>query len=232
MPRGTDTQHLADLVTRPPASKGKKHRKKKGPAKVKANGDVGKTNGAGKDLDMEGDNGEDEEPETPSGPVQLESPPESSAPGITTDENSGIAVDGPPSLENVANNGADDEDVGDTNAKADHPVSSHPNGVSHYASATSSSDTEARLEALVRDRYALTEEVAELRRSLEEIQNKHHEELGGVRDQLEEAQGEKENAESKYQDLLGKVGTIRSQLGERLKADAVWQACTFHCILD
>ncbi|MCJ1299058.1 hypothetical protein MMC08_001849, partial [Hypocenomyce scalaris] len=78
----------------------------------------------------------------------------------------------------------------------------------------------ARLEALARDRYALTEEVAELRRSLEVIQNKHDEELGRVRDQLDEAQGEKEHAESQYQNLLGKVNTIRSQLGERLKADA------------
>ncbi|KAI4128380.1 MAG: hypothetical protein LQ347_004202 [Umbilicaria vellea] len=203
-----------------PASKGKKHRKKKGPGKVKANGDVGKTNGAGKDLDVEGDNGEDEEPETPSGPVQLESPQESSAPGVTTDEKNGTVVDEPPPFENITNNGADAEDVGETTAKADPTISIQPNGVSHYASASSSSDTEARLEALARDRYALTEEVAELRRSLEEIQNKHQEELGGVRDQLEEAQGEKEHAESRYQDLLGKVGTIRSQLGERLKADA------------
>lgn len=193
---------------------------------------MGKTNGAGKDLDVEGDNGEDEEPETPSGPVQLESPQESSAPGVTTDEKNGTVVDEPPPFENITNNGADAEDVGETTAKADPTISIQPNGVSHYASASSSSDTEARLEALARDRYALTEEVAELRRSLEEIQNKHQEELGGVRDQLEEAQGEKEHAESRYQDLLGKVGTIRSQLGERLKADAVWQACSFHCILD
>lgn len=232
MPCDTVTQHLTDLITRPLASKGKKHRKKKGPAKVKANGDVGKTNGPGKDLDVEGDNGEDEEPGTPFGPVQLESPQESSAPSITTDDQNGTVIDEPPSLENVVNDGADDEGVGDTTAKADPTVPSQPNGVSHYASATSSSDTEARLEALARDRYALTEEVAELRRSLEGIQKRHQEELGGVRDQLEEAQSEKEHAESRYQDLLGKVGTIRSQLGERLKADAVWQACTFHCILD
>ena len=183
-------------------------------------------------MDVEGDIGEDEEPETLSGPVQLDTLQESSAPSPTTDGKNGTAVDEPPTLEKVVINGADGDDIGDTIAKADLTVPSQPNGVSHHATANSSSDTEARLEALARDRYALTEEVAELRRSLEEIQNKHQEELGGVRDQLEEVQGEKEHAESKYQDLLGKVGTIRSQLGERLKADAVCQAYTFCGIVD
>ena len=82
-------------------------------------------------------------------------------------------------------------------------------------------DTDARLEALVNERAALREEVAQVRRSLEEIQEKHEEELGSVRDQLADTQGEKEQAETQYRNLLGKVNTIRSQLGERLKADAV-----------
>ena len=125
------------------------------------------------------------------------------------------------SLEDVVHHEADDGAVEDTTTEPGSTVLNRPNGISPHASATSPSDTEARLEALARDRYALTEEVAELRRSLEEIQNKHDEELGRVRDQLDEAQGEKEHAESQYQNLLGKVNTIRSQLGERLKADAV-----------
>lgn len=82
-------------------------------------------------------------------------------------------------------------------------------------------DTDARLEALVNERAALREEVAQVRRSLEEIQGKHAEELGSIRDQLADTQGEKEQAETQYRNLLGKVNTIRSQLGERLKADAV-----------
>ena len=82
-------------------------------------------------------------------------------------------------------------------------------------------DTEARLDAMAKEREALRDEVAELRRSLEIIQEKHDEELKRVRDQLEERTGEKEHAESQYRNLLGKVNTIRSQLGERLKADAV-----------
>ena len=71
------------------------------------------------------------------------------------------------------------------------------------------------------ERTALREEVAQIRRSLEEIQEKHEDELGSIREQLADTQGEKEQAETQYRNLLGKVNTIRSQLGERLKADAV-----------
>ena len=82
-------------------------------------------------------------------------------------------------------------------------------------------DIEASLDALARERSALRDEVTQLRRSLEQIQGKHDQELGTVREQLQETQGEKEHAETQYRNLLGKVNTIRSQLGERLKADAV-----------
>lgn len=89
------------------------------------------------------------------------------------------------------------------------------------STAPTTTDTDARLEALVSERAALREEVAHVRRSLEEIQGKHEEELGSIRKQLADTQGEKEQAETQYRNLLGKVNTIRSQLGERLKADAV-----------
>lgn len=82
-------------------------------------------------------------------------------------------------------------------------------------------DTEARFDALVGERTSLRDEVAQLRRFLEEIQEKHEEDLANFREQLEESRGEKEQAETQYRNLLGKVNTIRSQLGERLKADAV-----------
>ncbi|CAF9931931.1 MAG: hypothetical protein HETSPECPRED_008221 [Heterodermia speciosa] len=85
---------------------------------------------------------------------------------------------------------------------------------------TCSEDTEARLDALARERETLRDEVAQLRRSLEELQGKHEEELIDVKGQLEETQGEKDHAETQYRNLLGKVNTIKSQLGERLKADA------------
>lgn len=89
------------------------------------------------------------------------------------------------------------------------------------SSTSSAIDTEARLDALARERSALRDEVAQLRRSLEEIQEKHEEDLLSVREQLEEAHGEKEQTETQYRKLLGKVNTIKSQLGDRLKADAV-----------
>jgi len=82
------------------------------------------------------------------------------------------------------------------------------------------SDTIARLDAMAKERDSLQAEVAELRKSLEDIQGKHQEELSGVREEVDEVQAGKERAEEQYRTLLGKVNTIRSQLGERLKADA------------
>ena len=82
-------------------------------------------------------------------------------------------------------------------------------------------ETRARLDALASERAALQVEVAQLRRSLEEIQERHEEEVTGVRENLAAARAEKEHAETQYHNLLGKVNTIKSQLGERLKADAV-----------
>ena len=75
--------------------------------------------------------------------------------------------------------------------------------------------------ALLEERDALREEVVQARKGLEEMQGKHNEELETLRGQLATSQGEKEQAETQYRGLLGKVSTIRSQLGERLKADAV-----------
>lgn len=52
------------------------------------------------------------------------------------------------------------------------------------------------------------------------MQVRHSEELGNVKGELEQTQEGKEQVETQYRNLLGKVNTIRSQLGERLKADA------------
>ncbi|TID15705.1 Ubiquitin conjugation factor [Venturia nashicola] len=84
----------------------------------------------------------------------------------------------------------------------------------------SSTDTSERLDALARERDALRTEVSELRQSLEAVRSKHEEEVGGLQEQLEETQTGKEHAETQYQELLGRVTTIRTQLGERLKAYA------------
>ena len=95
------------------------------------------------------------------------------------------------------------------------------NGLSGATLAESTSDASARFDALVKDRDALRVEVTRLRQSIEELQAKHATDLEGVREQLQETQGEKEEAVEQYQSLLGKVNTIQERLKERLKADAV-----------
>jgi chromosome segregation ATPase len=102
------------------------------------------------------------------------------------------------------------------------------------------------------EREALRAEVEQLRKSLEDIQGKHTEEISTIKSQhleelsaaqqkhteelstikvnlaeelstikaeLEETESAKEQAETQYQHLLGRVNTIKSSLGERLKAD-------------
>lgn len=83
------------------------------------------------------------------------------------------------------------------------------------------SDVEMRLEELSVERQSLQAEVKSLRESLEEIQEKHKKEIDTLRSELEDAESGKDQAETQYRNLLGKLNTIRSQLGERLKADAV-----------
>jgi len=84
-----------------------------------------------------------------------------------------------------------------------------------------SKETEERLTAAAKERDELRLEVIELRRSLENIQQQHEDKLAGLRSQVDDAESGKEHAEVQYKTLLGKVNTIRAQLGERLKADAV-----------
>jgi uncharacterized protein YPO0396 len=95
------------------------------------------------------------------------------------------------------------------------------NGLVDTTLASSASDASARFEALIKDRDALRMEVTELRKSIEELQAKHETDVAGMREQLQETKGKKEEAEEQYQTLLGKVNTIQERLKERLKADAV-----------
>lgn len=85
---------------------------------------------------------------------------------------------------------------------------------------TDDADATSRLDAMQQERDNLRAEVTQLRESLEKLQTKHSEEVSGVQQELERSQEEKEEAETQYRNLLSKVNTIRSQLGERLKADA------------
>ena len=93
---------------------------------------------------------------------------------------------------------------------------------------TQSLNVDDRLEALAQERDSLREEVAWFRKSLEAIEGKHEEELSSLQEELVQTQEGKTQAEAQYKGLLGKVSTIRSQLGERLKADAVRETLSTH----
>ncbi|KAL6159088.1 hypothetical protein ACJBU6_03180 [Exserohilum turcicum] len=94
------------------------------------------------------------------------------------------------------------------------------------------SDTSARLDAIAKERDALRHEVTELRKSLEGFQSKqgtgaadgseahYEEEIRSLREELDEANEGKEHFETQYKNLLGRVNTIKTSLGDRLKADA------------
>ena len=213
------------------APKSKKHKKRKGGAKGKPNGDSDQLNGVKNDEGIENNEPEEQEqePETPTesskSPIEDEAPPTS--PGtrhehpytngtsmVTNDVNT--VASGLPDVE-AAHSLFDQPDVTSTsleNLSIDKPSNEN-------AQVPSIESPKARLDALASERTALRDEVAWLRRSLEQMQGKHEEELANVREHLEETQGEKEHAESQYRNLLGKVNTIKSTLGERLKADAV-----------
>ncbi|PSN64084.1 hypothetical protein BS50DRAFT_576703 [Corynespora cassiicola Philippines] len=117
------------------------------------------------------------------------------------------------------------------------PTSAHANGSSSHSISSAvalglarsrsqgglsppPSDTSARLDAIAKERDALRQEVTELRKSLESIQVRHEEEIGGLQSELEEANESKEHFETQYKNLLGRVNTIKTSLGDRLKADA------------
>jgi dynactin complex subunit len=155
-------------------------------------------------------------PETPSTPV------ESSSQSVETPDNDRVSDHDESEQEDVESQSAEKLE-GPLDSESTLPALS--NGVAepqHDAEPSGrDDDTTSRFDALVKDRDALRLEVTELRRSLEELQAKHASEIEAVQNELAETQGEKENAEEQYQSLLGKVNTIRSQLGERLKADAV-----------
>lgn len=88
-------------------------------------------------------------------------------------------------------------------------------------SVSMSTNSESRFDALVRDRDCLRVEVTEMRKSLENIQLKHQEEMGILQQNLDESESKKEHAEHQFQKLLERVNILKSQLGERLKEDAV-----------
>lgn len=85
--------------------------------------------------------------------------------------------------------------------------------------ASDTTDASNRLEVMSQDREALRAEVGQLRKSLEDLQTKHDEEISSIRAELEESESAREHAQTQYQTLLGKINTIKSTLGERMAAD-------------
>ncbi|KAL2011827.1 hypothetical protein VTN00DRAFT_4545 [Thermoascus crustaceus] len=126
-----------------------------------------------------------------------------------------------PDLENTNSDAADHTETNQPSAGQDQKDVAHKSRPLSSESSTSAHlESEERFAALVRDRDSLRAEVIEMRKSLEEIQSKHREEMDVLQRKLEDSEGKKEHAENQFQKLLERVNTIKSQLGERLKEDA------------
>ena len=162
--------------------------------------------------------GEDQEPQTPTEPPTS---PQKTQVDHALQTTNGTAKGGNEVPGTPGEISSDETREADEMSSASRDPPSNDQGPQENVAIQQTFDTEARLDALAKERDALRQEVAQVRKSLEEIQEKHEEELGDIREQLAGTQGEKEQAETQYRSLLGKVSTIRSQLGERLKADAV-----------
>lgn len=88
---------------------------------------------------------------------------------------------------------------------------------------SSSSIQDEHSEAVTKIREQHTESLSQLQAKhtdeIAKIKAEHTEELSTIRTELEESESAKEQAESQYQTLLGRINSIKSSLGERLKAD-------------
>ncbi|GAB7344932.1 hypothetical protein MBLNU457_3366t1 [Dothideomycetes sp. NU457] len=229
----------ADTGAHPPSKSAAKNKKRKNKKKAEKNannnGEITEPKNEPDDDadDAEGDAGEDDEDV---GPSRNASVVESSTNHAPVSEEKEEAKDGAKDEETnelPIRNGSNEsaaETSTDTSAsipaaqsQTDAPEEATPQPIQSTQPAQSAqedSDTIARLDAMAKERDSLQAEVAELRKSLQDIQSKHEEELSNVREEVDEIQAGKERAEEQYRTLLGKVNTIRSQLGERLKADA------------
>ncbi|USP76733.1 hypothetical protein yc1106_04007 [Curvularia clavata] len=201
----------------------KKKNKKKSSANAnkadeagKANGGHGKTVADGRDDDSE--DGEEEQQQQPKPAAQA------------ADPDADDVDDEPPVSPTIQTNGTPHHSISSAIALGLARSRSHQ-GLS--PSPPPASDTSARLDAIAKERDALRQEVTELRKSLEGIQSKqsagaadgsqcnHEEEIRGLKEELDEANEGKEHFETQYKNLLGRVNTIKTSLGDRLKADAV-----------
>ena len=202
-------------------TKAKKNKKKKS-GKNKINGDPAKINGI-KVEDEHDDEAEGEEaisrastePPTPTSPHNFktdQSIPLSNGNIRNNDRKIEQSIDQSPPKENLV--------VSRRGSKAKRLNSIQSSSVEQIGE-SSDEGREIRFAALSKEREALRDEVAQVRKSLEDLQGRHEAEISDLREQLVGSQEEKETAEMQYQNLLGRVNTIKTQLGDRLKADAV-----------
>ncbi|KAK4901820.1 hypothetical protein LTR27_001592 [Elasticomyces elasticus] len=211
-----------------PASKSATKKKRK--SKKKANGKVGgpaetvETNGNRIETTGDADEEDDEDEGT-------DSPRKGSIPShIRTEDTLHMPSSPPEPLSPIerneppAQNGAQQSPQAFGREDESEPVVEEPAPVPEPPTEpepqSTSPETTARLDAMQEERDSLRNEVTKLRQSLESLTAQRGNELSSVKDELEQSHQAKEHAESQYRSLLGKVNTIRSQLGERLKQDA------------
>ncbi|KAK5171098.1 uncharacterized protein LTR77_004242 [Saxophila tyrrhenica] len=197
------------------AAKKKKKSKRKANAKAeggaKASGPNGTTNG----QSVEADDEEDEDD-------GVDSPVKTVLPSHINDEDTLHMPSSPPESiardeEPAVRNGGQEEQE---EPEAQEDVEEDEEETKQVPAAPEQpTDTSDRLQAMQEERDSLRAEVTQLRQSLESLQEKQNEELSGVKEELAQVEQDKEHAETQYRNLLGKVNTIRSQLGERLKED-------------
>ncbi|KAJ5212703.1 uncharacterized protein N7498_004349 [Penicillium cinerascens] len=113
--------------------------------------------------------------------------------------------------------------VTDSGAQNQHSENQKPTGAAAQETrdpAFNDAEPKDRFDALVRDRDSLRAEVIDMRKSLEEIQSRHKTDMESLQLKLEDSETKKEQAETQFQNLLERVNTIKSQLGQRMKEDA------------
>lgn len=88
-----------------------------------------------------------------------------------------------------------------------------------FSSQSPDSASEA-LRSMEAERTALQEELAHLRLTVNENKSDGEGKMA-LRSQIAAVESERDKARAQYQALLGRVGTIKAQLDERLKADEV-----------
>ncbi|CRG85589.1 GRIP domain-containing protein RUD3 [Talaromyces islandicus] len=181
----------------PPSSKSKKNKKKNNNNNNSNNATKQRTDG---DEDVNKPADADEEPDHES---KTDAETANGSPTNETDS------------KNPDTNDQDEQEAEETTASktSDAPEQTE-------AKPASSADTENKFDALIQDRDSLRVEVTGLRKSLEELQHKHQEEMQALQQSLADSETKKEQAETQFQKLMERVNTIKSQLGERLKEDA------------